>query len=125
MSPARAKAYRLVAIPIAIVGFLSLLLLILQGFKTSYSFLLGGGIWAIPNLYFAYKVLTDNIVQSPKRLAQLFYRAEIIKLLLSGVLFVGVIKFLPVSTLAVLSAYLVAQLVFWLAIWCYLGIQTK
>lgn len=125
MSGARSKAYRLVAIPIVAAVFLAFILFLVKGLNAGYSALLGCGIWALPNLYFAKKVLTDNIAQSAKQLAQLFYRAEITKLLLSGVLFVLVIKFLPINTLAVLGAYLVAQLTFMISIWLYLGLQTR
>lgn len=125
MSSARSKAFRLVAIPVAVAAFFSLFLLLLKGLNAGYSALLGVGIWALPNLYFAQKVLTDKIEQSAKCLARLFYRAEVTKLLLSAVLFIAALKFLPVTTIAVLSAYLVAQITFWLTLMIYLGLQTK
>lgn len=125
MSSARFKAYRLVAIPVAAAVVFSLFLLLLKGLNASYSALLGVGIWALPNLYFAQKVLTDRIEQSAKCLTRIFYRAEVTKLLLSAALFIVTIKFLPVTAIAVLCAYLVAQIFFWLTLMIYLGLQTK
>ncbi len=125
MSGARSKAYRLVTIPTVTAALLAFILLLVKGLNAGYSALLGGGIWALPNLYFAHKVLTDSIAQPAKDLVRIFYRAEVTKLLLSSVLFIVVVKFLPVTALAVLSAYLVAQIAFWLTLMIYLGLQTK
>ena len=51
---------------------------------------------------------------SGRELLNIFYRAELIKLFLSGIFFVVAIKLLSVNIPILLLAYLVSQLVFWL-----------
>lgn len=78
------------------------------------SLVLGIILWLLPNCYFAIKVLSHLGRISPRCLLSIFYRAELIKLLLSGFFFIMMVKLLSVNFPVLLSGYLVAQLIFWL-----------
>lgn len=75
--------------------------------------MLGGLIWLLPNVYFAYRVF-HKIETQAKNFIGVFYRTELFKLALSAFLFVAIIKWLPVVLSAILVGYLAAQVTFWL-----------
>lgn len=77
------------------------------------SFILGILLWALPNCYFANKLFRYVGKVSAASLLNIFYIAEIIKLLLSGFFFVMIIKLLSVNIPAFVSGHFVSQLVFW------------
>lgn len=120
----RTEAFCLVVLPILIIAILAVIALILRDLNASYSVLLGGFVWGLPQLYFAVKILA-NKAGTPTQWIWRFYRAELFKLFLSAVLFIVVLKFLPVASLFVLAAYLIAQLTFWLATLFYLGLSKR
>lgn len=85
-----------------------------HSWQMSYSFLLGVFLWALPSYYFANKLFCCLGKVSPASLLRIFYRAEIIKLLLSGFFFVMIIKLLTVNVPVLVIGYFIAQCVFWL-----------
>lgn len=78
------------------------------------SLVLGIVLWLIPNCYFATKVMSLLKEVSSRALLIVFYRAELIKLLLTGFIFIAMVKLLAINFPLFFSGYLVAQLVFWL-----------
>ncbi len=78
------------------------------------SLALGVAFWLLPNCYFVVKIMRHLGQISGRELLNIFYRAELIKLFLSGIFFVVAIKLLSVNIPILLLAYLVSQLVFWL-----------
>lgn len=125
MSRARSEAFRLTALPIVSIAVLALFLFGFKGISAGCSAILGGIVWAIPNLYFAYKVFANSTEKSAKQLMWTFFQAEIFKLVLSAVLFVIVIKFFPVTALIVLLSYILAQLMFWIVTLVYLSLKSR
>jgi F0F1-type ATP synthase assembly protein I len=85
-----------------------------QGGQVLRSLVLGTVLWLLPNSYFAVKVLTHLGQVSGKSLLTTFYRAELIKLLFSGIFFIMIIRLLSVNVPVLLLAYLTSQLIFWL-----------
>ena len=108
----RKQAYMSVCWPLGSVLIVSLAALI---FSTifSYSMLLGGMIWFLPSGYFAIK-LFHYVETDPRRFIALFYKNEVIKLVFVALLFILVVKWIPVSFVGLLAGYLCAQVVFWL-----------
>jgi F0F1-type ATP synthase assembly protein I len=85
-----------------------------QNEKIVRSLMLGIILWLLPNCYFVIKIMR-RLGQVPGGdLLNIFYRAELIKLLFSGFFFIMMVKLLSVSFPVLLSGYLAAQLVFWL-----------
>ncbi len=88
------------------------LLLLLFGAVVALSGLMGGLIAALANGYFAIRAFAPYRAQEPGRIASRMFGAEIQKLLLTGLMFVLVIKFItPLSIGALLGAYLFIQVV--------------
>lgn len=125
ISRIKSEGYRLLAVPVVVIAVFAISLSVFQGLNAGCSALLGGGIWAIPNFYFARRVLTAPRVPLAKPMAWTFYRAEVMKLLLTALLFVVVVKFLTIHPLIVLLAYLLAQIVYWLMIFVHFGLMTR
>jgi len=110
------RAIRILLIQLTVILILAVLLLLIVNIKASYSALLGGLTWLIPSLYFTIKLFANNKVKSPQQMIKTFYANELIKLLLSAILFVLAIKLLPVNIPSFLGGYVAAILAFWLAL---------
>jgi len=111
----RITAYRQVLLAATSALFVSIILLIFSGFTASVSAFLGGVVWVLPNLYFAHKLFGQLGKIPPQHMVKIFYIAEGVKLALSVLFFVLIIKFLLfVAIVPLFVGYLVAQFVFWL-----------
>ncbi len=108
----RKQAYLSVCLPLVGVAIGSLVALIFSD-QLSYSILLGGIIWFLPHGYVAIK-LFHHIETKPKRFVMMFYKSEVIKLILVALLFILVVKWIPVIVVGLLVGYLCAQVIFWL-----------
>lgn len=98
----------------AVLGALVFLRNVCQDERVVRSLMLGIALWLFPNCYFVMKIVRRLGQVSGKDLLNIFYRAELIKLLFSGIFFIVVIKLLSVNIPILLLAYLVSQLLFWL-----------
>jgi F0F1-type ATP synthase assembly protein I len=85
-----------------------------HGRKIISSLVLGIILWLLPNCYFAIKVMGHLGRVSAGCLLHIFYRSELIKLLLSGFFFIMMARLLSINISVLLSGYLAAQLIFWL-----------
>lgn len=108
----RASAYRMVYLAAVTVVTAAVFFLIFRGVESGYSVLLGGAIWLLPSFYVAYRLFAK--VKPAQQIIRTLYRAEVVKLLVSALLFVMMCKFLIVNVLALLIGYMIAQLAFWL-----------
>ncbi len=82
------------------------------GWVYTTSVLLGGMIAALANGYFATRIFRPYRAQKPEKLVFSFYGAEIKKLLLTGLMFLGAILWVdPLSIGALFGGYLIIQLV--------------
>jgi F0F1-type ATP synthase assembly protein I len=102
---------------IAFGGLLGLVVIfgnVFQGSEVIKSLALGISLWLLPNCYFVIKIMRRLGQMSGKKLLNIFYRAELIKLFFSGIFFIMVVQLLSVNIPILLLAYLASQLVFWL-----------
>lgn len=111
----RVIALRWVGIQVAAVILVGLLFGIIQGFPIAGSVGLGGLVIILPTLFFALYFLRQSSAQEPKRIVSRFYRGEILKLGFTGLLFVLVFVWLPVSPLGFFAGLFSAQFAWWLA----------
>lgn len=109
----RNAAYRMVAIP-AVINLVFSFFLISRGVLVSYSTLLGGLAWVIPNLYFAYKVFSNMRPDASNAIMKNFYLAEFNKLALTALLVVLIVKYVKIDVLFFFIGYMVVQISFWL-----------
>jgi ATP synthase protein I len=108
----RNAAYRLVAIPTSMIIITSIIALVFTDTKFAYSIGVGGCVWILPNFYFAFK-LFHRIETQAKNFLSVFYRTELFKLALSFLLFIAIVKWLPITLSAILIGYCIALLTFW------------
>ncbi|MDQ5899140.1 MAG: synthase protein [Pseudomonadota bacterium] len=102
---------------IAFGGLLGLVVIfgnVFQGSEVIKSLALGISLWLLPNCYFVIKIMRRLGQMSGRKLLNIFYRAELIKLFFSGIFFIMVVQLLSVNIPILLLAYLASQLVFWL-----------
>jgi F0F1-type ATP synthase assembly protein I len=109
----RKQAYYSVCLPLGGVALISLAALVFSPVFFSYSILLGGVLWFLPQGGVALR-LFQHIETNPKRFILLFYRSEIVKLIGVGLLFIVVMKWIPANFIGIILGYLFAQVIFWL-----------
>jgi len=105
------RVKRLVSMQFFVALILALGLLLVDPVY-AYSSLAGGLIAAVANAAFARRVFADYRAQEPQLLLMRLYGAELLKLVLVGVLFAGVYLWIePLSPGALLGAFLIVYLV--------------
>ncbi|MGH8495964.1 MAG: ATP synthase subunit I [Gammaproteobacteria bacterium] len=92
------------------------LLWLASGLRAGYSALLGGGIGTLASLYMAVSFFRAGAAADPRRVLWGVYAGELVKLVMTAVLFVAVIMFLPVAFLPLFIGYLATFFVYWLAL---------
>ena len=86
------------------------------GTRAAFSACIGGGINVIGTAYFAYKTFSAGPGSTAKKMLTAFYMAELIKIVLTAVLFTLALVWLDVSFPPLFSAYVATLLAFWLAL---------
>ena len=108
------KAYRLVFSPLMGVVLLALFALVLHGFIHGFSVLLGGLAYGLSNLILVLCAFRFVGAQQMTQFVTAFFMGEMIKLVLSAILFVLIVKYLLVSLLSVLIGFVGAIVSFWI-----------
>lgn len=103
------QAYSFTVFQVAVFLVAGLLIWPFWGFRSAASVWVGGLTCALPQLYFAHRFFRDTGALAAKQIVRGMYRAEIIKLLLTGLLFVVVFETLPVDVLAYFIGFVLAQ----------------
>lgn len=107
------QAYQIVFKQLAVVGVMALIAIPLAGLHSGLSVLLGGLCYCIPNLLFVWRVFRYAGAQQMNQFVAAFFAGEMIKLFLSAILFIIVVKTLAVSLLSVLVGFIGAIVAFW------------
>lgn len=84
--------------------------------KAVFSALVGGGISILATAFFSYAVFSPKPGATANHIAKAFYIAEILKILLTVVLFAAVLLWLDVSFVFLFLTYGVTLLAYWLAL---------
>ncbi len=110
----RKVAFKVVGIQLVVAVIVSLIALLID-FKTGFSVFVGGMVCVIPSSYFAFKAFSVAGAQKSREVVRAFYMGEVIKLLLTVVLFIVAFKLLPISPAPMLTGYFLTLLANWLA----------
>jgi ATP synthase protein I len=110
----RRVAFKVIGIQLIVVVAISLIALAID-FKTGYSVFVGGMVCVIPASYFAFKAFSVAGAQRAREVVKAFYLGEVIKLLLTVVLFIVAFKLLQVSPAPMLMGYFMTLVANWLA----------
>lgn len=114
------QAYRLVLWQLAGVLILAFFALIIRGFTSGYSVLAGGLSYGLPNLLFVWLVFRFVGAQQMTRFMVAFFFGEMLKLIISAILFLVIVQTLPISLLSVLTGFVGAIVSFWVAcLWLF------
>ena len=106
------QAYRTILGQLVTTLIAALLLQLAAGKVYALSGLAGGSIATLANALFAYRIFVRYSAQAPGKLLARFYGAEILKLVLTGLLFAGVILWIkPLSVGALFGIFLLVQMV--------------
>lgn len=116
ISSVRSKAYRYVLVPELIVVLISIILLIIKGAAVALAVFAGGTIWTIANWLVANRLFSNVSPRAANKIVVNFYFAMASKLLLTLVLFIALIKLLPLSLGYLLFGYLLTQAIFWVMV---------
>ena len=108
------QAYRIVFWQLAGVLVLALLVLPVSGITSSFSVLAGGIAYVLPNLVFVWRVFRFAGAHQMTQFITAFFLGEAMKLVLSAVLFLVIVKYLPVSLLSGLLGFAGAIVSFWI-----------
>ena len=114
LKPLRLQAYRLVVLPALTALLIGLILLVLVGKQAGYSVMLGVLVWGIPNGFVAYRLFANVSAHAANQWINSLYFAQAVKLLLTMVLFVLIIKLFTLSLGYFFVGFCVPQLLFWL-----------
>jgi len=108
------QAYQIVFWQTAGVVLLALIAWPFAGTMRAFSFLTGGVAYCLPNLLFVWRVFRYAGARQMNQFMAAFFAGEMFKLFLSGILFLMVVKYLPVSLLSVLAGFGAAIVLFWI-----------
>ncbi len=89
--------------------------LLIGGWKSAISPLVGGCVALLPNCYFAYKIYLARNLEA-QGVVNAFYAGETIKLILTAALFSIVLQIPSVDFLTLLIGYVAVLSVFWFAL---------
>lgn len=119
------EAYRLVFWQMGGVVVLSLVFLVFTDLMNAFSVLAGGMAYGLPNLIFVWRVFRYAGAQQMTQFLAAFFAGETIKLILSAVLFLVIVKYLPVSLLSTLIGFVGAIVSFWIVCMWHFSRQNK
>lgn len=117
-NPLRARiqneAYSLVFKQLAGIVVCAAIALLLAGKTSAYSLFAGGMAYGLPNLFFVWLVFRYTGAQQMHQFLSAFFLGETLKLILSGILVLLIVKYLSVSLLSVLVGFACAIVSFWI-----------
>lgn len=113
LSKVRTLAFSYIYIQVVIILSGSGLLFVLSSSHLALSFLGGGLICIVPTAYFAHKLFSKTGAQAAREIVTSFYMGEVIKVIITIILFALTFKFFNVNKLAIFIGYIVAQFTFW------------
>lgn len=109
------QAFSIIFWQLFLIVALAVVIFLFQGARSGLSTLSGGLAYWLPTLLFVWKVFSHTGARAAKQFLIAFGVGEIVKIFLSAMLFVLVVKYLPVITLSVLIGFVGAVISFWIA----------
>lgn len=117
----KTQAYQIVFWQLMIIMGLAVILFLLRGIQNGFSTLAGGLAYWLPTLFFVWRVFARTALKTSRQFIASFMIGEIGKLVLSAILFLVIVKQLPVAVGPVMIGYVGAIIAFWIASFVYLA----
>lgn len=121
LKPIKTQAYQIVFWQLMIIMGLAVVLFLLRGMQNGFSALMGGLAYWLPTCAFVWRIFARANVRAAKQFVIAFFAGEAAKLLISAILFLLIVKYLPVNTLSVLIGFIGAIVAFWIASFTFLS----
>lgn len=115
------EAYGLVVWQLVGVFILAAIAFLLSGMMSGISVIAGGMAYGLPNLIFVWRVFRFAGAKQMSQFVTAFFMGEAIKLALSAILFLVIVKYLPVSLLSTLVGFIGAIISFWIVCMLHFG----
>lgn len=119
------EAYEIVALQLSGVVLLAVFALLVKGKISGISVFAGGMAYGLPNLGFVWRVFRYSGANQMTQFMTAFFIGEMIKLFLSAIIFIVIVKYLPVSLLSVLVGFIGAIVSFWIVCMWHFSKQSK
>lgn len=119
------EAYFIVKWQLVGVVVLAILALLIRGPISCFSLLAGGLAYVVPNLLFVWRVFRYVGARQMMQFMTAFFIGEMMKLALSAILFLVIVKYLPVSLLSTLVGFIGAIVSFWIVCLLYFSRQSQ
>jgi ATP synthase protein I len=110
----RSKVKKIVYASALIVVLVALITGGFWGKQAGISAFLGGVAWSAPSFYFLMRVFYNKKKRTPGRIVFDFYTGEVVKLLLSAVLLIIIVKTVHPLVLPLLCGYIISLITFWM-----------
>jgi ATP synthase protein I len=117
----KSDAFKLVYWQFAVVVALAMVLSLVQSMRSGWSVLAGGLAYCLPNFLFVMRVFNRTTPRAAKEFLVAFMLGEVMKLTLSAIFFVLIVKYLPVVFPSVLGGYIAAIFAFWVVSFVFLS----
>lgn len=119
----QSEAYKIVLLQLASVLILACFAFLFGGKVVGFSVLAGGLAYALPNLIFVWRVFRFVGAQQMTQFVLAFFIGEMMKMFISAILFLIIVKYLPVSLLSELIGFIGAIVSFWIVCMWYFSRQ--
>ena len=113
---ARRAALSIVGVQFGVTLLISVAGLLIGGPRTGISAFMGGGIGTLTSLCMAVSIFRQGADAEPEKILKRVYRGEVLKLVMTVVLFGLVLKNIDVSFVPMLGCFAVTLLVYWVAL---------
>lgn len=107
------EALQLVFWQFIITMLLALIIFLIEGLNKGLSTFLGGCTYIVPNFIFAWRIFAYSGPRFSDRFMFTFLLGEFTKLILSAILFILLVKYVPVNMIFVMTGYAIAIFSFW------------
>lgn len=115
LKPVKTQAYQIVFWQLIIIMGLAVVLFLLRGTQNGLSALLGGLAYWLPTFAFVTRIFARINIRAAKQFVIAFFVGEATKLLGSAILFLLIVKYLPVAVMPLLIGYIGGIIAFWIA----------
>ncbi|ETO92098.1 F0F1 ATP synthase subunit I [Legionella oakridgensis] len=119
------SAQRFFACQLGVTVLIAVLAALVSGRMAALSAMMGGMSSALPNAYFARKLFRYQGARAARQIVNNLYKGEVLKIILSIILFALVFAFFKVVPFAFFAAYIMAQMIFWFAPLIFVNKQNR
>ena len=108
-------AFKILLWQLLLVAGLSIIMGFVKGIQSGWSTFLGGLAYWVPAFLFIWRVFAKPFARAARAFVVKFIAGEVVKLFLSGILFLLIVNYLPVQAVYVMVGFVGAIVAFWVS----------